>query len=198
MILETFGLGFGASLALALAPRCIVGVFRVHVFGQAMLKVDCHCVALSRLVLLLNVFYQIRFWLSTLQEPVGSCPSEHSTPSRGSDTLGAGDAVADVSDEASGGHCCSFVCSHSTYIIGTSKARSLVIPRIISKFFLSVTCPLHATRIDEVQHLYELSYSNDKKVLTLNERTCSKIIHSLHCIPNLRSHNIRRTIRIGW
>ena len=39
--------GAGASLTLAFAPRCVVGVFRVHVFGQAMLEVDCcHCVAL--------------------------------------------------------------------------------------------------------------------------------------------------------
>jgi hypothetical protein len=47
MILEDLGFGFaGANLALALAPRCVVGVFRVHVFCQAMFKVDCHCVTL--------------------------------------------------------------------------------------------------------------------------------------------------------
>ena len=39
--------GAGASLTLAFAPSGVVGVFRVHVFGQAMLEVDCcHCVAL--------------------------------------------------------------------------------------------------------------------------------------------------------
>ena len=45
MILEDLGFGFaGASVTLALAPRCVVGVFRVHVFCQAMLEVDCnHC-----------------------------------------------------------------------------------------------------------------------------------------------------------
>ena len=42
MILETAG----ASVALALAPRCVVGVFHDHVFCQAMFKVDCHCVTL--------------------------------------------------------------------------------------------------------------------------------------------------------
>jgi len=79
---------------------------------------------------LMSVLYQIRFWLSTLQEPVGSRPSEHSTPSRGSDTLGASGAVADVVGEASDGHCCSFVCSHYTYIIGISQCLSLVIPEL--------------------------------------------------------------------
>ena len=63
------------------------------------------------------------FWnYSRLDVTVGSCPSEHSTPSLWSDTIGAGDAVADVVDEASGSHCCSFVCSHYTYIIGISQA----------------------------------------------------------------------------
>ena len=49
MILEDLGFGFaGASVALALAPRCVVGVFRVHVFCQAMLEVDCnHCLFVS-------------------------------------------------------------------------------------------------------------------------------------------------------
>jgi len=51
----------------------------------------------------------------TLQEAVGSCPSEHSTPSLWSDTLGTGDAVADVSDEASGCHCC-FLCMLPLYL----------------------------------------------------------------------------------
>ena len=51
MVLETFGFGFaGASLTLAFAPSGVVGVFRVHVFGQAVFKVDNHCVALFVLV----------------------------------------------------------------------------------------------------------------------------------------------------
>ena len=39
---------------------------------------------------------------STLQEAVGARPSEHATPPCRGDTLGAGGAVADVTDEA----CC--------------------------------------------------------------------------------------------
>jgi hypothetical protein len=57
MILEALCLGFGfgfagASVALALAPRRVVGVFRVHVFSQAMFKVDCHCCPFQRTVVL--------------------------------------------------------------------------------------------------------------------------------------------------
>ena len=85
------------------------------------------------LLFLMSVLYQIRFWLSTLQEPVGSRPSEHSTPSRGSDTLGASGAVADVVGEASDGHCCSFVCSHYTYIIGINQPQTPPFPETLSK-----------------------------------------------------------------
>ena len=69
------------------------------------------------LLFLMSVLYQIRFWLSTLQEPVGSRPSEHSTPSRGSDTLGASGAVADVVGEASDGHCVSLVALYIPIIL---------------------------------------------------------------------------------
>ena len=64
---------------------------------------------------------------STLQEAVGARPSEHATPPCRGDTLGAGDAVADVSDETSGGHVlpCCFVCSHYIYIIGICQPLPL-------------------------------------------------------------------------
>jgi hypothetical protein len=82
------------------------------------------------------VLYQIRFWLSTLQEPVGSRPSEHSTPSRWSDTIGAGDAVADVSDEASSSHCVCLVALYDPIILYLSAK---VNPNLHSKsYFVKV------------------------------------------------------------
>ena len=74
--------------------------------------------------------YQIRIWLSTLQEPVGSCPSEHSLPSCGSDARGASGAVSDVVGEACDCHCVALVVlcvSHYTYLIVTSQAHCLAI-----------------------------------------------------------------------
>jgi len=65
------------------------------------------------LLFLIVVLYQVGGILSTLQEPVGSCPSEHSTPSCRGDAIGACDAVADVVGEASDGHC---VCLVALYI----------------------------------------------------------------------------------
>jgi len=66
-----FGLGFGfagASLALALAPRCVVGVFCVHVLGQAVFKIyattidNNHCVFPFKEVLcVLAVVYLFSF-----------------------------------------------------------------------------------------------------------------------------------------
>ena len=55
--------------------------------------------------------------LSSLQEPVGSCPSEHSTPPCRGDTLGASGAVADVVGEASDGHCVSLVALYIPIIL---------------------------------------------------------------------------------
>jgi hypothetical protein len=65
------------------------------------------------LLFLMSVLYQAVGILSSLQEPVGSCPSEHSTPSCRGDTLGACDTVADVVGEASDGHC---VCLVALYV----------------------------------------------------------------------------------
>ena len=53
------------------------------------------------------------------QVAVGSCPSEHATPPCRSDTLGAGEAVADVSDES-----CRCHSSHYIYVIDTMQAQS--------------------------------------------------------------------------
>ena len=74
-----------------------------------------------------RVLYQIRFWSSTLQEPVGSRPSEHSLPSCGSDARGASGAVADVVGEACDCHCVALVVlyvSHYIYLIVISKAHT--------------------------------------------------------------------------
>ena len=91
---------------------------------------------------LMSVLYQIRFWLSTLQEPVGSRPSEHSTPSRGSDTLGASGAVADVVGEASDGHCVALFLISPLYLYYRHNASPFVrYSGIISKYLALVISP---------------------------------------------------------
>ena len=64
---------------------------------------------------------------SALQEPVGSCPSEHSTPPCRGDTLGASGAVADVVGEASDGHCVALLlCMLPLYIYYRHKSSPAV------------------------------------------------------------------------
>ncbi len=74
---------------------------------------------------LISVLYHAVDILSSLQEPVGSCPSDHSTPSCRSDTIGACDAVANVIGEASDSHCVCLVALYAPiiYIIGTFVNR---------------------------------------------------------------------------
>ena len=81
--------------------------------------------------------------LSSLQEPVGSCPSEHPTPSCRGDTLGAGDAVADVVGEASDGHCVALLlCMTPLYYTYRHNASPFVrYSGIISKYLALVISP---------------------------------------------------------
>jgi hypothetical protein len=112
--------------------------------------------SLCSLLSLVRVLYQVIGILSSLQEPVGSCPSEHSTPSCRSDTIGAGDTVANVIGEASDSHCCSFVYPHYTYIIGICKGASPHKMEFSESIFLSLTCPLRASRVVDEGHRHRL------------------------------------------
>ena len=81
-----------------------------------------------------------------LDVAVGSCPSEHSTPSRWSDTLGAGDAVSDVVGEASNGHCVALFLMLLLYYYYRQKSTlTATFSQIFSKFFGLVISPYLAT-----------------------------------------------------